>query len=100
TPPILDFNGALKAAPGLSVVTNSMSTQVSGDYELVFDALRAEIRASLAERHRAVLGMKVLGGAGWSPRGRLRRRLYPPRDPRAPRLLDRGRHQHGDLRSG
>jgi len=41
-----------------------MSTQVSGDYERVFDALRAEIRASLSERHRAVLVMKVLGGAG------------------------------------
>jgi uncharacterized protein YqgV (UPF0045/DUF77 family) len=63
-PPILDFIERLKAHRGLSVVTNSMSTQVSGDYELVFDALRAEIRASLAERHRAVLVMKVLGGAG------------------------------------
>jgi uncharacterized protein YqgV (UPF0045/DUF77 family) len=63
-PPILDFIERLKAHAGLSVVTNSMSTQVSGDYELVFDALRAEIRASLAERHRAVLVMKVLGGAG------------------------------------
>jgi len=28
------------------------------------EALRAEIRASLSERHRAVLVMKVLGGAG------------------------------------
>jgi uncharacterized protein YqgV (UPF0045/DUF77 family) len=63
-PPILDFIGRLKARPGLSVETNSMSTQVSGDYELVFDALRTEIRASLSERHRAVLVMKVLGGAG------------------------------------
>jgi uncharacterized protein YqgV (UPF0045/DUF77 family) len=63
-PPILDFIERLKAHPGLSVVTNSMSTQVSGDYEQVFDALRSEIRASLSERHRAVLVMKVLGGAG------------------------------------
>jgi uncharacterized protein YqgV (UPF0045/DUF77 family) len=63
-PPILDFIERLKARPDLSVVTNSMSTQVSGDYEQVFDALRAEIRASLSERHRAVLVMKVLGGAG------------------------------------
>jgi uncharacterized protein YqgV (UPF0045/DUF77 family) len=46
------------------VVTNSMSTQVSGDYERVFDALRAEVRASLSEPHRAVFVMKVLGGAG------------------------------------
>jgi uncharacterized protein YqgV (UPF0045/DUF77 family) len=63
-PPILDFIERLKAQPGLSVVTNSMSTQVSGDYDRVFDALKSEIRASLAGRHRAVLVMKVLGGAG------------------------------------
>jgi len=63
-PPILDFIERLRAHPGLSVATNSMSTQVSGDYELVFDALRAEIRTSLSGRHRAVLVMKVLGGAG------------------------------------
>jgi uncharacterized protein YqgV (UPF0045/DUF77 family) len=63
-PPILDFIERLKSRPGLSVVTNSMSTQVSGDYEPVFEALRAEIRASLSGRHRAVLVMKVLGGAG------------------------------------
>ena len=63
-PPILDFIDRLKACPGLDVVTNSMSTQVSGDYELVFDALRAEIRTSLSGPQRAVLVMKVLGGAG------------------------------------
>ncbi len=63
-PPILDFIDRLRKHPGLDVVTNSMSTQVSGDYERVFDALRTEIRASLAESHRAVFVMKVLGGAG------------------------------------
>ena len=63
-PPILDFIGRLKAQPDLAVVTNSMSTQVSGNYDRVFDALKAEIRASLAGPHRAVLVMKVLGGAG------------------------------------
>ncbi|HKX58457.1 MAG TPA: YkoF family thiamine/hydroxymethylpyrimidine-binding protein [Steroidobacteraceae bacterium] len=61
-PPILDFIDRLKAQPGLAVVTNSMSTQVSGDYDRVFDALKAEIRPSLAEPHRAVLVLKVLGG--------------------------------------
>lgn len=62
-PPILEFIERLKAHPGLDVVTNSMSTQVSGDYDLVFDALRAELRASFAGPQRAVLVMKVLGGA-------------------------------------
>jgi uncharacterized protein YqgV (UPF0045/DUF77 family) len=63
-PPILDFIERLKSQPGLSVVTNSMSTQVSGDYDRVFEVLKSEIRESLAGPHRAVLVMKVLGGAG------------------------------------
>lgn len=62
-PPIVDFIERLRKHPGLDVVTNSMSTQVSGEYDRVFDALRAEIRASLSESHRAVFVMKVLGGA-------------------------------------
>ncbi|MGH8131135.1 MAG: YkoF family thiamine/hydroxymethylpyrimidine-binding protein [Steroidobacteraceae bacterium] len=61
-PPILDFIERLKARPGLTVATNSMSTQVSGEFDAVFDALRAEIGRSLANRHQAVFVMKVLGG--------------------------------------
>lgn len=63
-PPIVDFIERLKSRPGIDVVTNSMSTQVSGEYGQVFDALRAEIGASLSGAHRAVFVMKVLGGAG------------------------------------
>jgi uncharacterized protein YqgV (UPF0045/DUF77 family) len=59
-----DFIERLKARPGLDVVTNSMSTQLSGDYERVFDALRAEMRTSLTGPHRAVFVMKVLSGPG------------------------------------
>jgi uncharacterized protein YqgV (UPF0045/DUF77 family) len=61
-PPILDFIDRLQAHPGLTVVTNSMSTQVSGEFETVFAALRIEISASLARKERAVFVMKVLGG--------------------------------------
>ncbi len=61
-PPILDFIDRLKAWPGFSVVTNSMSTQVSGEFDAVFDALRSEIKESLASPRRAVFVMKVLGG--------------------------------------
>jgi len=63
-PPILDFIERLKAQPGLAVATDSMSTQVSGDYDRVFDALKSELRTSLAGPHRAVLVLKVLGGGG------------------------------------
>lgn len=61
-PPILGFIERLNAYPGLDVVTNSMSTQVSGEFDTVFAALRTEIAASLGGRERAVFVMKVLGG--------------------------------------
>jgi uncharacterized protein YqgV (UPF0045/DUF77 family) len=61
-PPILDFIERLKARPDLAVVTNSMSTQVSGEYDAVFGALQQEIRRSLEGPRRAVFVMKVLSG--------------------------------------
>ncbi len=63
-PPILDFIARLKTHPRLAVVTNSMSTQVSGELDDVFDALRAEVKLTFANPQRAVLVMKVLGGGG------------------------------------
>lgn len=62
-PPIVEFVGRLQARPGLAVVTNSMSTQLSGELDAVFDALRAEIGRAFREPHRSVFVMKVLGGA-------------------------------------
>jgi uncharacterized protein YqgV (UPF0045/DUF77 family) len=41
-----------------------MSTQVSGELDDVFDALRAEIAVTFANPRRSVLVMKVLGGGG------------------------------------
>jgi uncharacterized protein YqgV (UPF0045/DUF77 family) len=60
-PPILDFIGRLRDRPGLTVVTNSMSTQVSGEFDVVFEALGAEMGRSFASEHRAVFVMKVIG---------------------------------------
>lgn len=62
-PPILDFIARLRDRPGLAVVTNSMSTQVSGEFDVVFEALGAEMRRSFDGDGRAVFVMKVLGGA-------------------------------------
>lgn len=61
-PPIQDFIDRLNARPGLRVATNSMSTQVSGDYEVVMGALREEMARTFAGPSRAVFVMKVLGG--------------------------------------
>ncbi len=63
-PPIRDFIARLKAHPRLAVVTNSMSTQVSGELDDVFDALSAEVKLTFANPQRSVLVMKVLGGGG------------------------------------
>jgi uncharacterized protein YqgV (UPF0045/DUF77 family) len=60
-PPILDFIVRLRVRPGLSVVTNSMSTQVSGEFDAVFEALNAEMRRAFEGDRRAVFVMKVIG---------------------------------------
>ena len=64
-PTIKDFIDRLNAHSGLRVVTNSLSTQVFGPHEQVFDVLKAEIGRSFAERGaaggKAVFVMKVLG---------------------------------------
>jgi uncharacterized protein YqgV (UPF0045/DUF77 family) len=61
-PPIKDFIDRLNAHPGLSVVTNAMSTQIAGEHELVFAVLAEETRRTFAADRRAVFVMKVLGG--------------------------------------
>ncbi len=61
-PPIRDFIARLSARPGLRVETNSMSTQVSGDHDAVFEALREETAVTFGAAHRSVFVMKVLGG--------------------------------------
>jgi uncharacterized protein YqgV (UPF0045/DUF77 family) len=61
-PPIKDFIERLNAAgSGFKVVTNSLSTQVFGHYDEVFDALRRELRATFANNAKAVFVMKVIG---------------------------------------
>lgn len=63
-PPIKDFIERVGARPGLHVVTNSMSTQVSGDLAVVMPALQEEMAVTFGGSHRSVFVMKVLGGGG------------------------------------
>lgn len=64
-PMIHDFIGRLAAHEDLKVVPGSLSTQVFGEYERVFEALRAELRVTLEARQagsgQAVFVIKLLG---------------------------------------
>jgi uncharacterized protein YqgV (UPF0045/DUF77 family) len=64
-PEIHDFIARLAAAADLKVVSTSLSTQIFGDYERVFETLRRELRATLESRGgeggKAALVLKVLG---------------------------------------
>ena len=63
-PEIHDFIARLAAAD-LKVVSSSLSTQVFGEYERVFETLRRELRATLESRGgqggKAAFVIKVLG---------------------------------------
>lgn len=66
-PPIRAFIDRLSARPGLAVEYNALSTQVAGELDAVFDALRAEIGRTFEGPERAVFVLKVLGGANPPP---------------------------------
>lgn len=61
-PPIKDFIERIRARDGLRVVTNAMSTQVSGEMADVMRALQEEMAVTFGANRRAVFVMKVLGG--------------------------------------
>ncbi len=60
-PAIKDFIDRLHAIEGLSVVGNTMSTQVFGDYDLVMDSLTEEIRRSYEQFGKAIFVCKFVG---------------------------------------
>ena len=64
-PEIHDFIARLRATGELKVVSTSLSTQVFGEYERVFETLRRELRATFESRGlaagKAVFVLKVLG---------------------------------------
>ena len=61
-PPIKAFIDRLNTYPEITVITNSMSTQISGEHQRVFEILAKETQATFAEAGRKVFVMKVLGG--------------------------------------
>ncbi|HKE46138.1 MAG TPA: YkoF family thiamine/hydroxymethylpyrimidine-binding protein [Steroidobacteraceae bacterium] len=63
-PPIQDFIDRLNTHAGLKVVTNSVSTQVFGEYGKVMQVLTLEFRRTFETNEKAVFAMKVLGPLG------------------------------------
>ncbi len=63
-PAIDDFIARLNARPELAVHTNPVSTRISGDFEAVWDALKAEIRGTFEREGKAVFVLKVLHAGG------------------------------------
>jgi uncharacterized protein YqgV (UPF0045/DUF77 family) len=61
-PSIQAFIDRLNTYPELSVVTNSMSTQIAGEHRRVFEILALETERTFGESGRKVFVMKVLGG--------------------------------------
>lgn len=59
-PPIDDVIRRLHAHPDLSVTTNAMSTQVTGDYDDVMRVLTLELKTTFERLPRAVFAIKIL----------------------------------------
>ncbi|NRB50103.1 MAG: thiamine-binding protein [Saprospiraceae bacterium] len=58
--PILDFIARLNQHEGLSIQTNALSTQISGDYDLIMQVLTREIKTSFLEEGTQIMVLKIL----------------------------------------
>ncbi|QIL91697.1 hypothetical protein GNX18_19345 [Microbulbifer sp. SH-1] len=61
-PAIKDFIERLNQQPQLRVITNTMSTQVFGDYDQLMDILKTEMRSSWERFGRAIFVCKFIDG--------------------------------------
>ena len=61
-PSIKAFIDRLSAYPDIKVLTNAMSTQISGEHQRLFEILARETAATFGEAGRKVFVMKLLGG--------------------------------------
>ena len=66
-PPIKDFIARIGRHPRLAFEYNSLSTQVRGELDDVFAALKAEIGTTFEGPDRAVVVLQLIGGNPTSP---------------------------------
>jgi len=60
-PAIKDFIDRLNQVSGLRVITNTMSTQVFGEHNLLMNTLRDEMQRSWEEHGKAIFVCKFIG---------------------------------------
>jgi len=58
--PILDFIDRLRAEKGLRVEVNDMSTQLFGEYDLIMDTLKREVKESFQQGNKVSMVLKIL----------------------------------------
>ncbi|WP_221793493.1 YkoF family thiamine/hydroxymethylpyrimidine-binding protein [Oceanobacter mangrovi] len=66
-PAIKTFIERLQQTQGLTVVCNTMSTQVFGDYDLVMSVLAAEMKLSFETFGKAIFVYKMIPGTNLDP---------------------------------
>ena len=59
-PPIRDVIRRLNSHAELEIETNTMSTQVRGDYDVVMRVLQAELKTTFERVPKAVFAIKIL----------------------------------------
>ncbi|MCB1646314.1 MAG: hypothetical protein KDI36_12720 [Pseudomonadales bacterium] len=59
-PAIRDFIQRVNDTPGIHVRRNDLSTQLFGDYDLVMDTLKLEIRRSWEQHGKGIFVIKFL----------------------------------------
>ena len=60
-PAIKDFIDRLNATDGISVTSNTMSTQIFGEYDLVMSVLSKEMKHSYEQFGKAIFVCKFIG---------------------------------------
>ncbi len=59
-PKIKDLIERLNRVSGVRVITNSLSTQVVGPFDLVFEALTRELKTTFAQVDKSVVVTKII----------------------------------------
>ena len=59
-PPIKNFIHRLNNYNSIEVLTNNMSTQIIGEYEVIMSILNNEIRDTFEELPKAIFAVKIL----------------------------------------